>query len=159
METSLLSYCVNLSRWRIFCRKIAIFSQFQLYLNITEAKQIINLLFLSNNFYFYSDIVLTSAKRKRIIVYGLVTRYGPQISCQRKVNLEIAYLSIVCFSLFSFIWRLPKSSQAKQIINLLLPNNFYSVISYRRVQKESDVITVQYEFGHSLWSANHLPAQ
>ena len=48
---------VNLLRWnnvprtsRIFCPKIAIFSQFQVYLGITQAKQIINLLLL-NNFY------------------------------------------------------------------------------------------------------------
>ena len=29
-------------------------------------------------------IISTSLKRKRIIVYGLVTRYGPRTSCQRK---------------------------------------------------------------------------
>ena len=31
-----------------------------------------------------------------------------------------------------------KTKQAKQIINLLLFNHFYSIISYRRVSKESD---------------------
>ena len=40
-------------------------------------------------------------------------------------------------------------TRAKQIINLLLVNNFYRVISYRRVQSESDELL----FGHSLWSA------
>ena len=38
-------------------------------------------------------IILTSSRRKRrVIVYGLVTRYGPRISCQRKG------LNSVCFS-------------------------------------------------------------
>ena len=35
-------------------------------------------------------------------------------------------------------------------MNLLLFNNFYPVISHRRIQKESDEL---YGFGHSLWSA------
>ena len=35
---------------------------------------------------------------------------------------------------------------AKQIINLLLLNNFYSVISYRRVEKESN------ELLYTVWS-------
>ena len=60
---------------RIFCPKIAIFPQFQVYSSITQAKQIINLLLL-NNFY---PVISTSSKRKqRIIIHGLVTRYGPQ---------------------------------------------------------------------------------
>ena len=60
---------------RMFCPKIAIFSQFQVYSNTTQkAKQIINVSLL-NNF---------SARKRRIIVHGLVTRYGPRTSCQRK---------------------------------------------------------------------------
>ena len=43
-------------------------------------------------------------------------------------------------------------TQAKQIINLLLVNNFYSVISYRRVQKESGKL-FYIRFGRSLRSA------
>ena len=48
--------------------------------------------------------------------------------------------------------------KTKQIINLLLLNNFYSVISYRRVEKDSD------ELLYTVWSlvmvrANQLPAQ
>ena len=47
-------------------------------------------------------------------------------------------------------------TQAKQIINLLLLNHFYSVI-YRRVQKESD------ELLYTVWSLvmvrNQLPEQ
>ncbi|CAD1476106.1 unnamed protein product, partial [Heterotrigona itama] len=35
-------------------------------------------------------------------------------------------------------------------------NNFYPVMSYRRVQEESDYCI---RFGHSLWSANQLPTQ
>ncbi|CAD1480294.1 unnamed protein product, partial [Heterotrigona itama] len=50
------------------------------------------------------------------------------------------------------------SQKTKQIMNLLLVNNFYPVISYRRVEKESDVYYC-IRFGHSLWSANQLSAQ
>ena len=50
------SYGLNLLRWndvvprtsRIFCPKVAVFSQFWVYLDITRAKQMINLLLLSN---------------------------------------------------------------------------------------------------------------
>ena len=45
-----------------------------------------------------------------------------------------------------------KTKRAIQIINLLLLNNFYPVITYRRVQKESGRVVV-YGLGHSLWSA------
>ncbi|CAD1474737.1 unnamed protein product, partial [Heterotrigona itama] len=46
---------------------------------------------------------------------------------------------------------------AKLILNLLLlGNNFYPVILYRRVQKESDELL---RFDHSLWFVNQLPAQ
>ena len=48
-------------------------------------------------------------------------------------------------------------TRTKQIINLLLLNNFYPVISYRRVPKESD------ELLYTVWSLvmvrNQLPAQ
>ncbi|CAD1469790.1 unnamed protein product, partial [Heterotrigona itama] len=37
-------------------------------------------------------------------------------------------------------------------------NNFYPVTSYQRVEKESDEV-LGLGFGHSLWSANQLPAQ
>ena len=45
------------------------------------------------------------------------------------------------------------------MINLSLLNNFYPVISYRRVQKEKNATNYCIRFGHSLWSANQLPAQ
>ena len=46
------------------------------------------------------------------------------------------------------------------MINLLLFNNFCPVISYRRVQKERRRRRViVYYIGHSLWSANQLPAR
>ena len=44
-------------------------------------------------------------------------------------------------------------TQAKQIINLLILNNFYPVISYRRVQKKKKATNYRTRFGHSLWSA------
>ena len=61
---------------------VATFSQllsiFKRNLGETNDEFIIYQLFLS------SDIIPTSSKRKRrIIVYGSVTRYGPQTSCQR----------------------------------------------------------------------------
>ena len=39
------------------------------------------------------------------------------------------------------------------MINLLLRNNFYPVISYRRVQKKKKGKNDCVRFGHSLWSA------
>ncbi|KOX77708.1 hypothetical protein WN51_09373 [Melipona quadrifasciata] len=51
------------------------------------------------------------------------------------------------------------SFPAKQMIRLLLLNNFYPVISYRRVQKKKKATNYCIRFGHSLWSANRLPAQ
>ncbi|KOX77661.1 hypothetical protein WN51_09326 [Melipona quadrifasciata] len=47
----------------------------------------------------------------------------------------------------------------KQAIDLLFLNNFYPVISYRRVQREKKATNYCIRFGHSLWSANQLPAQ
>ncbi|CAD1476379.1 unnamed protein product, partial [Heterotrigona itama] len=49
---------------------------------------------------------------------------------------------------------------AKQIINLLLvSNNFYSVVLYRRYYLKRKRQNYCIQFGHSLWSANELPAQ
>ena len=41
-------------------------------------------------------------------------------------------------AIFSQLQVYLSTTQAKQIINLLLLNNLYLMISYRRVQKESD---------------------
>ena len=50
-------------------------------------------------------------------------------------------------------------TQIKQMItSLLLLNNFYLVM-YRRVQKKKKATNYCIRFGHSLWSANQLPAQ
>ena len=43
--------------------------------------------------------------------------------------------------------------QAKQMTSLLPVNNFYPVISYRRVQKKKKATNYCIRFGHSLWSA------
>ncbi|CAD1481295.1 unnamed protein product, partial [Heterotrigona itama] len=50
-------------------------------------------------------------------------------------------------------------TQLKQMINLLLlSNNFYPVIYYTdEFQKKATNYCIR--FGHSLWSANQLPAQ
>ena len=45
------------------------------------------------------------------------------------------------------------------MISLLLLNNFYPVTSYRRVLKKMKATNYCVRFGHSLWSANQLPAQ
>ena len=45
------------------------------------------------------------------------------------------------------------------MISLLFLNNFYPVISHRRVQKKKKSTNYCIRFGHSLWSANQLPAQ
>ena len=46
------------------------------------------------------------------------------------------------------------------MISLLPLNNFYPVISsYRRVQEKKKATNYCIRFGHSLWSANQLPAQ
>ena len=45
------------------------------------------------------------------------------------------------------------------MISSLPLNDFYPVISYRSVQKEKKATNYCTRFGHSLWSANQLPAQ
>ena len=63
---------------RIFCPKIAIFSQFQVYLCITQAIQIINLLLL-NNFCPIKGCTDEVQKESDELLYTiLVTLYGPQ---------------------------------------------------------------------------------
>ena len=77
---------------RIFCSKIAIFSQFQVYLGITQAKQVI--------YYIYYFLIISISKRKRrIIVCGLVTRYGPQSVASASgliVNKICHYFIVTC---------------------------------------------------------------
>ena len=58
---------------------------------MTQAKQIINLLLLGN---FYPVMYRSIQKRKRILIYGLVARYGPQTNYQRKRLIEIFDASI-----------------------------------------------------------------
>ena len=90
-----------------------------------------NKFIITSQSFLSGDVILTSSKRKRRIVYGSVTRYGPRASCQRKgVNFQNCNI----FSVLSI-------TRAKRIINLLLLNNFYPVISYC------------IRFGHSLRSA------
>ena len=62
------------------------------------------------------------------------------------------------FSVLS-IFKRNKPRQNKIMISLLLLNNFYRAISYRRVQKKKKATNYCIRFGHSLWSANQLPAQ
>ena len=55
------------------------------------------------------------------------------------------------FSQFSVYLRITRT---KQIINLLILNNFHPVISHRRVQKEKKATNHCVRLGRSLWSAN-----
>ena len=69
-----------------FLFQIATFPQFQVYLNVTRAKQMISLLLLNNNFYPpVSYRRIQNEKESDELSYTVsVTRYGPRISCQRK---------------------------------------------------------------------------
>ena len=106
-------------------------------------------------------MISTSSKRKRwIIVHGSVTRYGSQyqlvnlLRCNNVPRtLRIFCSKIAIFSQFSICLSI---TQAKQIINLLLLNNFYPVISTSSKRKRRIIVQ---QFGHSLWSAYQLPAQ
>ena len=74
----------------------------------------------------------------------------------RHARREVFLLKLQYFLSFKYLYS-NISEKGKQIINLLIIfNHFYSVISYRRVQKESGELSY-IRFGHSLWSANQLP--
>ena len=60
------------------------------------------------------------------------------------------FLSHSC-NILSIILSILKYNPTRQIINLLLLNNFYPVVSYRRKKKKAKIYCLQ--FGHSLWSA------
>ena len=141
---------------RIFCSKIAIFSQFQVYLSITQAKQIINLLLLNN---FYPVIYRRVQKESDELLYtvwSLVTVRN-QLPTQ-VVNLlrwnDVPRTSQNCniFSVLSIL----KYSQ--QIIILLLVNNFYPVRIIPTSSKRKRRIVL-----YTVWSLvmvrNQLPAQ
>ena len=75
-------------------------------------------------------------------------------SCARTRSF---YSNIVIFcNIFSV---LSKTEWAKRIINLLLLDNFYPVMSYRRVQGKKKATDYCTRFGRSLWSAISCPAQ
>ncbi|CAD1469530.1 unnamed protein product, partial [Heterotrigona itama] len=59
---------------------------FRVYSNITQVKQIINLLLLTNNFYPAISYRLIQKESDELLLYGLVTRYGPRTSGQLKGN-------------------------------------------------------------------------
>ena len=79
VETTLLLRCH--ARRECFWPKIATFSPFQICLNVTQAKQMISSLLLNN---FYHTDEFERRRKRRAVVYGSVTRYGPRTSCQRK---------------------------------------------------------------------------
>ena len=60
-----------------YLSQIATFSQFQVYLNVTQAKQMISSLLL-NHFYPVISHRHEFKRKRRIIVYGSVARYGPR---------------------------------------------------------------------------------
>ena len=89
---------IGILRWndvsrtsRIFSSQIATFPRFQVYLNVTQAKQMISLLIL------IISVIPTSSKgKRRIIVYDTVTRYGPRTSSQRKglTSKKVIFFSV-----------------------------------------------------------------
>ena len=129
---------------RTFCPKIAIFSQFQVHLSITQAKQITNLLLLHN---FYPVISYRRVQKKKkatnccYTVRSLVmvrSQLSAQVVNLSRWNNVPRTLRTFCpkIAIFSQFQVHLSITQAKQITNLLLLNNFYPVISYRRVQKK-----------------------
>ena len=87
---------LNLLRWndvprtsRIFGQKLQYFLSFKYNWNITQAKRIINLLLLSN---FYPVTHRRIQKWRRILVCGLVTRYGPLLAQEVKQG-RLLYIS------------------------------------------------------------------
>ncbi|CAD1469708.1 unnamed protein product, partial [Heterotrigona itama] len=71
----------------------------------------------------------------------------------QEVNLNVENFLSQNYNISSVL----NMTQTKQIIDLLLlSNNFYPMISYRFKKKKVNYCT---RFGHSLWSANQLPAQ
>ena len=89
-----------------------------------------NLLLLNN---FYPVIVPTCSKRKRrIIVHGLVTRYGPQSVASASRQLFVPKLQH--FLGFKYIWMLPRQNKWQIYCFSIISIQW----SYRRVQKESD---------------------
>ena len=60
---------------------------------------------LSNNFYPVVSHRKRSKRKRRIIVYGLVTRYGPQSPAQvANVVIEIWNLNPFICEIFNFTW-------------------------------------------------------
>ena len=82
------------ARREYFVPNYNIFSVLSIFINVTRTKQMINLLLL-NNFYiqWYHADEFERKRKRRIIVYGSVTRYGPRTGCKRK---ESIYHSTIC---------------------------------------------------------------
>ncbi|CAD1471375.1 unnamed protein product, partial [Heterotrigona itama] len=103
------------------------------YLSITQAKQVINLLFLSNNFYPYR--YHTNEFKKKATSYSM--RFGHSLWSANQLPTQ----------------------GAKQVINLLfLSNNFYPY-RYHTNEFKKKATSYSMRFGHSLWSVDQLPAQ
>ena len=103
----------------IFGPKIATFSQFQVYLNVTQAKQMINSLLLNN----FDPVISTTWKRKqRIVVYGLVTRYGPQsVASARQLigpRTITKWLTLTSFLVTKLLVVLHKKKKKLKIISI-----------------------------------------
>ncbi|CAD1479125.1 unnamed protein product, partial [Heterotrigona itama] len=127
--------------------KIAIFSQFQ----YNPGKTIIINLLLRN---FYPVIYHIDEIKKEATNYCI--RFGHSLWSANQLPAQEVNLrpKIAIFSQFQVYLSI---TQAKQIISLLL-HNFYPVI-YRTDEFKKKVTNYCIRFGHSLWSANQLPAQ
>ena len=123
-------YRLNLLRWNDVARKFLVQN-----CNIFSALSIFKCKGETNAKFITSD-EFQGKRERRVTVYGSVARYGPRTSCQRKgLNLLLMlqyvrniYNYMICAIILNVI-------QAKQMIRLLLLNNFCPVMSYRLEEK------------------------
>ena len=126
---------------------------------------------ITSQLFLSSGIIPTKSKEKESdeLLYT-VTRYGPRTSRQRMAltsctgmtchsRRELFRLKLQHFLSFRYIRVKRETKQAKRMTSLLPLNNVYPVMSHRRVQKKQKATSYCTGFGHSLRSANQLPAQ
>ena len=123
VRNQLPTQVVNILRWNdvprtswIFCPKIAIFSQFSVYLSKTGKT---NNKFITYQQFLSSDIIPTSSKEKEsdeLLYMVLVARYGPQ-------SIANASGQSVSFSLFSIAFNsrwLPRFARLSRLVRKYL---------------------------------------
>ena len=100
---------------------------------------------------------LGSSNRKVLRFHFIPRRCeGTKLFIIRVTHVENFLSQIATFSQVTSLYL--NVTEVKQMISYFY-NNFYPVMSYRRVQKKKKATDYCIRFGHSLWSANQLPAQ